>query len=412
MERLNGWWSAERDRIARTLADFVRIDTTAPNEPAAIPFLQRYLGPLGFTLVERPIPDLFWSHPERCPPPLSRLTYGRTLLRAHRPGRAGGGHLAVNCHLDVVPLTEGFGDGFQPVVAGGRVTGRGAADTKGNLVMMAETVRFLDHAGRPPGCELTLDLVAEEETGGNGALASALAGLDADCALVLEPTGLEVFCGHRGCVTFEARFSAHATHMGSASGPPTSAIDLAILGIAALRRLETRMIADAAGDPLFEGWSRPLQINVGRIEGGEWHGSVPARCRIVGNCGFLPCHGLDGARSMLEETLAAVVADVPGAGVELRWPGLRNEALAGDPAHPFAAALAAAAGQGPIRAWNVSCDGRHYGRTLGLPTAIFGCGRLDQAHAEGETLDLADLARGIAILADVLGGAGWRGRPA
>lgn len=399
------WFEAQSPRIVQALCDYIAIDTTSPHERAADAFLRSYLGPLGFTFAEFPLPRDFFDHAERCPPPVSRLSEGATILRAHRAGRPGGRHLMVNAHVDVVPLQDAFAHGFQPRVAHNHITGRGAVDTKGNLVMFAEALRFLLEQGRPPRHAITLDLVPEEEIGGNGALASTLYGSSAECALVLEPTGGEVFIGHRGCVSFRATFNGHARHMGDDGGARQTVIDAAAAAVQALRTLETDMNADKATTPAFAGWQRALQINVGEIKGGEWYGSIPARCVVAGNCGFLPGHGLTATQQRLEALFQRCAAENGGASVTVDWPALRNEAGISDIHSPFVQAALKAAGRRDARAWNVSCDARHYIRRLGLPTVIFGCGDLAQAHAVDETLDLNDLAAGVAVITRLLDGA-------
>jgi acetylornithine deacetylase len=326
------------------------------------------------------------------------------LLRAVRRGSGGGRRLVVNAHVDVVPAdVDRFPSAFTPVILPDRIIGRGVVDTKGNLVMLVEAIRMLLATGGTVQHDIILDLVREEEIGGSGALASALVGIDADVALVLEPTDLEVFHGHRGCVTFQAEFSGNAVHMGN-DLPPVSAIDLAIAGIAALGRHEAAANAVARKHNDYARWNRAVQVNVGRIEGGEWYGSVAARCTIAGNCGFCFAGELAATKETLCAVLREAISDVPGATVDVTFPGLNNEAYATPSDDPFCQAVMAAAGATTSSAWNVSCDGRHYGRTLGLPTVIFGCGSLAEAHSDHETLVYDDLFAGIMATAKLLAG--------
>lgn len=403
------WFEEEKVRIADALAGYISIDTTSPNEWRAKPFLKNLLEPLGFTLTELTLPDSFWSHPERAPEPVSKITVQSSLLRAHRPGKPGGRHIIVNAHVDVVPLQPQFKDGMTAQVFEDRIVGRGAVDTKGNLIMFVEALRWLVASGDDTDHALTLDLVSEEEIGGNGALASTLSGCPADCCLVLEPTGGEIFRGHRGCVTFEAEFTGHARHMGDAKGTEFTAIDAATEAIRQLKKLEKRLDGEKAFAPAFTDWERALQINVGEVKGGDWYGSTPRSCKISGNCGFLPHQGLSGTQERLQSFFSTLVEDMPGIEVSLTWPALRNESCLIPMDNPFITALAVLTGhKAPFRAWNVSCDGRHYARLMGVPTVIYGCGSLKEAHAVNETLYFHELKDGIAltakILTDTLGG--------
>ena len=115
------------------------------------------------------------------------------------------------------------------------ILGRGACDTKNNLVMLVEAIRFLREAGIPLWRTPILDLPIEEEIGGNGTLNLLLHNPSADEAVCLEPTGLQVLRGHRGCLSFQVDVHGRSVHMGS-TGTGLDAIAGAIDVIAALRQ--------------------------------------------------------------------------------------------------------------------------------------------------------------------------------
>jgi acetylornithine deacetylase len=304
----------------------------------------------------------------------------------------------------VVPPGPEFADPYRSAVVDGYLTGRGTADTKGNLVMLAAAWRFLADSGRAPTRQVELDLVIEEEIGGNGALSALLHGRTADEVVVLEPTGLEVFHGHRGCLEFAATLTGRSSHMGGAG---ISAIDGAMEFLTSLKELEAMLIAQARRDPSFTGWDRPVQINVGAIDGGEWHGSIPERCRLRCSFGFHPRYGLADVRAMLEDLVARLPSTWFREHTALTYTGIHNGAYLADPAAPVARDLSAAvrsAGGEPAegRAWNVSCDARLYHRLLGVPTVVFGAGSLAYAHSSTERLEIAEWDRGVAALARFL----------
>ena len=400
------WVSAHRPAYLRDLADLVSVDTRSPHEHLAFGWLRDYFTARGATVTEQPRhPDL-GRHPEANHNAYSSLSASARANLVADFGRdeAAGRRTVFSAHLDVVPPGPDFADPYHAVVADGAVTGRGTADTKGNIVMLAAARQFLADAGIPARRTITIDLVIEEEIGGNGALSSVLYGSDADEVVVLEPTGLEVFHGHRGCLEFTAEFHGRSSHMGGAG---VSAIDGAIDFIMLLKQLEARLIEEARYDPAFAGWRRPVQINVGAIEGGEWHGSVPERCTMRCSSGFHPKYDVAGVRSMLE----ALVADLPepwsGDAVALSYPGIHNGAYLADPDVAVAGELRAAVRAAGVRtnerrAWNVSCDARLYARLLGLPTVIFGAGSLEHAHSSAERLDIGEWTCGVAVLAGFL----------
>src|SRR5262249_42443611 len=145
-------------------------------------------------------------------------------------------------------------------------------------------IEFLGDAAVPPAYGIHADFVVEEEFGGNGTLASILNGCSAGEVVVFEPTGLEIFRGHRGCLSCEVTVETDGAPMGSGAG--TSAIDAAVAIIEGLRQVERRLTREARLDPDFRRLRRPTPVNIGFVRGGEWHGSVPSRCELRGNIGF------------------------------------------------------------------------------------------------------------------------------
>lgn len=389
-----GWFSRHCAALTDELVELVRCNTTSPREAQLFPLLESMLDGLGATFTRLAEHPGVREHPlrSRCaPPPGSDGKHG---VRAFVRGD-GDETVLISGHVDVVPVDEQFAD-EQGVVRDGRVFGRGSADTKGNLVAAIAALRFLADAGRAPAKSVLLDFVIEEEIGGNGALSSSLHGFEADACVVLEPTSLEVFCGHRGCVGFTVTVEADATHMGAARARP-GAIDGAAAVVTHLRRWEAELIDAARSDPWFVSWDRPLQLNIGSIRGGEWHGSVASRCTVSGNLGFLPPATVDNAKRSLRAALAPL--DVA---LTVDFDGLHNGGYVLG-ASPVVEALWRAGAESPrgLRAWNVSCDARTY-FDAGVPPVVFGAGALDAAHSDHESIEIADVGRAAEVVAALL----------
>lgn len=56
---------------------------------------------------------------------------------------------------------------------------------------------------------------------------------------------------------------------------------------------------ESHSDSAFSIWKRPVQINVGKISGGEWPGSVPEKCSFTFNVGFLPAASIEDIETLL-----------------------------------------------------------------------------------------------------------------
>ena len=114
-------------------------------------------------------------------------------------GSGGGRSLMLNAHLDTVAL--GGPDGaLTPRVDGTRLYGRGAYDMKGSLaaiMLAAAAARDLHLSG-----DLIVTAVADEEALSIGAERIA-SSIQADAAIVAEPTELRLAIAHKGFVWLE-----------------------------------------------------------------------------------------------------------------------------------------------------------------------------------------------------------------
>lgn len=398
---LERWLDSRVDGYMQDLSDLVRIETVAPAEWRATGWLDTYFGSRGKVRHEPAHPDLARHPAANLNEHVGRADRGT--LTIGLGGSPGWPRLLFSAHVDVVPAGPRFPDAYEPRLKDGRLYGRGTADTKGNIVMVAAALDFLREQGLEHAA-VTLDLVVEEEIGGNGALSSLLNGRAVDAVVVLEPTDLEVFHGHRGCLEFTATITGRAGHMG---GDGISAIFGAVDLIGLLRDLERGLVEEARSDPAFHSYSRPVQVNVGRIQGGEWHGSLAERCEIGGSIGFRPGTDVEEARRLVEALPAALSDPWLRDHVDFRYEGIHNGAYLGDPDSWLARGLrwaAQAAGATPLerRAWCVSCDARLYHDLLGVPVVVFGVGGLDAAHSSLEYLEIASWRLGVHTLARLL----------
>jgi acetylornithine deacetylase len=409
-DRFYRWFAANGRRIASTLADYIALPTVTPDEACAVPFLEAYISEAGGSTYFLPThPDLT-THWSRSPHSLSRMTPERGSLRASL-GSAADASAPItmfSCHVDVVPASPDFPDAFAPRIDGDVVWGRGACDSKNNLLMLIEAIRYLKEEGIPLKRTPLLDLLIEEEIGGNGALSSILYGEHFDEAICLEPTSLRVFRGHRGCLSFKVTVVGRSVHMGSGEAG-VDAIRGAIAAIDQLRNLESDLLAKARNDPAFASWERPLQLNIGIIQGGEWSSSIPERCTFWGDLGFLPSSSLDDVATMIEAACRSVGDENIAANLIVDFAaGLRNDAYLTDHRASVVAALATAAAEitgdhlSTLDGWKVSCDARLYAKVAHVPTLVFGSGALAHAHSPHEQVSLREIATGSAVLAKYL----------
>ncbi|MDX1509545.1 MAG: ArgE/DapE family deacylase, partial [Woeseiaceae bacterium] len=190
-----------------------------------------------------------------------------------------GRSLILNGHIDVVPvgpLDMWDTPPFEPAVNGKWMTGRGAGDMKGGVVANLFALDALRDAGVKPAADVYFQAVVEEECTGNGALACLQRGYTADAALIPEPFDEELMSAQIGVIWMQVKLRGVPVHVLEA-GSGVNAIEAAIPLIAALRQLEQRWNA-ADRHAEYQHVEHPLNLNIGRIEGGDWASSVPAWC--------------------------------------------------------------------------------------------------------------------------------------
>jgi len=183
-----------------------------------------------------------------------------------RPGRS----LLLNAHMDTVGVA-GMEAPFDPRAEDGRLYGRGAYDMKASLaaIMLAGArARELRLRG-----DVIVTAVADEEVGSLGTAAVA-GSVQADAAIVAEPTELRLAVGHRGFVWLTFETTGRAAH---GSRP-----DLGIDAIAKMGRVLVEL--EEADRSLRSGQPDPLvgtgSLHASLVEGGSELSTYPARCVV------------------------------------------------------------------------------------------------------------------------------------
>lgn len=198
------------------------------------------------------------------------------------PETARGRSLILQAHVDVVPT--GPEDmwthpPFDARIEGDWLYGRGGADMKAGHAANIFAMDAIARAGLRPTAQIHVESVVEEESTGNGALATHLAGYRADAVLIPEPEEEMLVRANVGTIWFTVEVRGVPVHVRE-MGEGANAIDAAHRIVASLRELEEKWNAEKGDHPYFEDLDHPINLNIGMIEGGDWASSVPASCRI------------------------------------------------------------------------------------------------------------------------------------
>jgi acetylornithine deacetylase len=411
-----------RDALVTLTRELVAFDTvthTAGAPPRQERALQEHLAALlGAHGAEVALhePDAAALRPHPMVP--EGLTFeGRPQLVARFRGNGGGRTLLLNGHVDVVDVEPRADwtqpDPFDAVVRDGRLYGRGACDMKGGVASMIVAACTLAALGVPLAGDLVVNTVTEEESTGAGGLVAARL-LQADAAIVPEPSGLVVWVACRGSLLPRITVRGRAGHAGIAQlspgeGGAVNAIEKMAMVLDAVARLREHWSLRPRHPYLSAGDCVPTII-----AGGEWLVSYPAACTLECHIEYLPERADErGYGSLVQREFADWIAAAAASDPWLRehppeilWGvgGVPPAEVATD--DPIVATLLAAGGDlGQVQQLG-GLDNWHDGATLtveaGIPAVCFGPGDVHRAHTVDEYVPIDDLvacAQRIALTA-------------
>ncbi|MEE8387585.1 MAG: ArgE/DapE family deacylase [Acidiferrobacterales bacterium] len=204
------------------------------------------------------------------------------VVGTHHPASVQGRSLILNGHVDVVPtgpLEMWARPPFEPHIEGDWLYGRGGADMKAGLCANVYALDALRTLGFQPAACVHLQSVTEEECTGNGALSALLRGYRADAALIPEPEENMLVRANAGVIWFRVYVQGRPVHVREAARG-ANAIEAAYRLIEALKTLEAAWNERRSEHRYFETLDHPININIGKIAGGDWASSVPAWCTL------------------------------------------------------------------------------------------------------------------------------------
>jgi acetylornithine deacetylase len=270
------------DDQVRLTEELVRFPSLRGQEGTAQDFIHDRLAERGYSMDRWAIEvDAIRDHPGFSP---VKVDYSRAInvVGTHRPRSQLGRSLILNGHVDVVPegpLDMWTRPPFEPWVDGDWLYGRGAGDMKAGLVANLFAMDALARLGKRPGAPVHVQSVTEEECTGNGALACLVRGYKAQAAIIPEPEQDMLVRANLGVIWFRVHVKGFPVHVARA-GAGANAIEAATRIMAALRGLEADWNRPERRHPRFAHHAHPINLNFGKIAGGDWASSVPAWCLV------------------------------------------------------------------------------------------------------------------------------------
>jgi len=296
--------NAVKANMAAQLAftqDLVRHPSTRGQEHTAQDFLFQTLKQRGLAMDRWQIDvNDIKSHPGFSPVDVD-YTNAINVVGTHRPQQETGKSLILNGHIDVVPvgpLDMWEHPPFEPHIDGDWLYGRGSGDMKAGIAANIFALDALRSLGYQPAATVYVQSVTEEECTGNGALSALVRGYSAEAALIPEPVNDALVRANVGVIWFKVHVKGRPAHVADASSG-ANAIDAAAYLIGELKNFEQARNDLKVNHPHFKDFAKPINVNVGKISGGDWASSVPAWCTFDVRTGLYPGEDArDGAREI------------------------------------------------------------------------------------------------------------------
>lgn len=276
----------------------------------------------------------------------------------------------LNSHHDTVKPVQGYTvDPFTPIIEEGKLYGLGSNDAGASLVsLMVTFLHFYNRQDLP--FNLLLGATAEEEISGAGGLSAVLPELEyIDCAIVGEPTTMEMAVAERGLLVLDVMATGVSGHAARNEG--TNAIYIAMEDLNWFRQYEFERTSDLLGK---------VSMTITSIETeNKAHNVVPDQCRFTVDIRIneLYTH---------EEILTIIGAHVPSV-IKSRSTRLKSSMIALD--HPLVLS-------------GIMADMRYYGSPtlsdkalMPFPALKLGPGDSSRSHTADEFIYLHQIEEGI-----------------
>ena len=292
--------------------------------------------------------------------------------------------VAIGGHLDTVPANDNATARFE----GDTLYGLGASDMKGGIAVMIELARTVTN----PAVDVTYVFYAREEiaiehNGLRELFAEIPEYLQADVAILGEPTGAVVEAGCQGTMRAKITFKGQRAHT---ARPWMGRNAIHRLGglLEALELYEHR-------EPVLDGCTYREAMQAVFVEGGVAGNVVPDSATVTVNHRFAPDRSSEEAEAHMREVVAPFIDEGDTFEVVDMSPAAKP-----DLRHPLMASLV---GRNNliVRAKLGWTDVAFFSEQ-GIPAVNFGPGEATLAHTKNEYIEAANLIGTYAALEDLL----------
>lgn len=331
---------------------------------------------------------------------------GRCNVLAKLKGEGKGKTLLLTGHIDTVPPYD-MEDPFSVKIKDGNMIGRGVVDMKGPLACMIAAIIGIKRAGIKLKGDIVFAGVIDEEYNSEGTIDLIKKGIQADAAIVGEPSNLDICLAHRGLEWFEFVFEGKTVH----GGKQKEGINAILKASNFIQRVEEKLI------PKLENKVHPLigngSMNYGTINGGTQPSTVAGGCSLTMDRRWLPGEKYEDVINEYNSVIGELNNEDKEFKCKLKVmensamrDGYVHEAMEIDKNHPIIDIIISKTKQiynkEPNKtyfpAWS---DGGLLSSYANIPTVIFAPGDLQTAHSSDECLEIAQIYPAALIYASI-----------
>ncbi len=341
-------------------------------------------------------------------PAITEKTPGRPNVIVHLQGVSKKPTLLLTGHTDVVPAGAGWNtDPYQPVVKDSKIYGRGTCDMKGGLACILHVMELLLKHNIPLSGDLVCAFTVAEETGGAEGAGYVVEErlVQADMGILLEPSDFQLVLAEEGVLWVRLTTHGTTTHTLNAA-TACNAVEHMTTILAALMKQRSSILGCN-----HRGNDEPI-LSVNTVQGGDKPNVIPGECqatidiRIPPECDLT----MESAQARFSDVLTRQKGDIPGLDVDVQFDII---------ARPFhqprdaeiVGILAGCAKEvlgvypeivGPVPSTDEDSDAYHFWTKGQIPTVYFGPGKIEQAHAANEHIEILQLVQTAQILTRVV----------
>ncbi len=282
----------KREELIKLTQDLIRIPSVRSqkeggNEEKVAIFLSHLLEEMGLDVV------------------VEEVEPGSPNVVAVLQGESDGPCLMFECHTDVV--TEGDAsewkyDPYEGRIAGNRIYGRGACDTKGNLAAAIKAVQAISQSGIPLKGRILLGILVDEEgmmTGVKHFIRQGWAN-GVNAAIICEPVDNQLCITQKGALRAEVTTTGKISH-GAMPLVGVNPILPMVSILERMRQLEEEEIERLGKDDLLGYPSITPTVLQAPVKGEPQLNVIPHQCRALLDIRTVPGQSHEALKKQLEE---------------------------------------------------------------------------------------------------------------